>query len=223
MKQNYWLSISDMMSGLMLIFLFISVSYMVYANNQKDKVKRIAIAYQELRHDIYKELYDAFKYDLINWNAELDSQKLAVRFKAPEVLFVQGSDELNERFRNILREFFPKFIGILVKSKYMQNIEEVRVEGHTSSEWKQSFSADEVYLKNMELSQDRTRSVLSYILLLENLIDKKDWLKKHLTANGLSSSKLILVDGKEDPDKSRRVEFRIRTDAERQIQKILNE
>ena len=53
-------------------------------------------------------------------------------------------------------------------------------------------------------------------------------MKKHekfmiekVTANGLSYSKRIIINGKEDKKLSRRVEFRIRTKAERKLDQIL--
>ena len=42
-----------------------------------------------------------------------------------------------------------------------------------------------------------------------------------VTANGLSYSKRIIINGKEDKKLSRRVEFRIRTKAERKLDQIL--
>ena len=75
----------------------------------------------------------------------------------------------------------------------------------------------------MELSQDRTRSVLRFVLDTVNEGEPREWTRRHLTANGLSSSQPILVDGAEDPAASRRVEFRVRTDAERQLREILDE
>ena len=72
----------------------------------------------------------------------------------------------------------------------------------------------------MELSQNRTRSVLSYCLQMVEA-DKKEWTKARITANGLSSSHLIFnMDGTENAALSRRVEFRIRTNAEKQLEKI---
>ena len=75
----------------------------------------------------------------------------------------------------------------------------------------------------MELSQDRTRSVLSHCLInLGHLVaDKLSWARQKITANGLSSSNLFFSDGKYDQEKSRRVEFRIRTNAEERIETIL--
>ena len=94
------------------------------------------------------------------------------------------------------------------------NIEEIRIEGHTNS--------NGGYYSNMELSQDRTRAVLQYCFSLMS-DDLEEWLKGLVTANGLSSSHLILkMNGEEDKDLSRRVEFRVRTNAEKQLEDIAN-
>ena len=74
----------------------------------------------------------------------------------------------------------------------------------------------------MELSQCRTRSVLDHVLQIPEIKEKKGWLKQFVTANGLSSSKLIEFNGEEDKEKSRRVEFRVRTKAEKRIVEILD-
>ena len=86
--------------------------------------------------------------------------------------------------------FFPRYIRILSIPKYKENIEEIRIEGHTSSEWLNEIDSDRSYFKNMELSQDRTRSVLEYVLILVEG-RQKEWCRTRITANGLSSSKLI--------------------------------
>ncbi len=75
----------------------------------------------------------------------------------------------------------------------------------------------------MKLSQSRTRSVLQHVLNLFKVTNKKKWLKKHLTANGLSSSRLIETNEIEDEEASRRVEFRVETNAEKQIEEIINQ
>ena len=74
----------------------------------------------------------------------------------------------------------------------------------------------------MQLSQARTLSVLRYVLVNTN-INNKDWTKNILTANGLSSSKLILNnDGTENQQASQRVEFKVRTNADEYMQEVLN-
>jgi outer membrane protein OmpA-like peptidoglycan-associated protein len=142
----------------------------------------------------------------------------------PEILFQVGSSELNQHFKNILDNFFPRFIQILTDPKYKDEIEEIRIEGHTSSEWAGESSPYQAYFNNMELSQNRTRNVLIYIL--SKIKDEKlfNWTKSKLTANGLSSSKLIYnLDQTENKERSRRVEFKIKTNAEKQINKILKQ
>lgn len=217
---DHWISISDMMSLLMMIFLFIAISYMINVTREKDKIKEIAITYNRLQNELYDDLYTEFKENLEDWNADIDRQSLAVRFESPDVLFETGSFIIKPKFREILSDFFPRYIKIL--SKYKDDIEEIRIEGHTSSDWP-GVSSDLAYFNNMRLSQDRTRSVLEYALNLSSIVESKDWVRKNLTANGLSSSKLITIEGIEDKERSRRVEFRVRTNAEKRIVKIISE
>jgi outer membrane protein OmpA-like peptidoglycan-associated protein len=75
----------------------------------------------------------------------------------------------------------------------------------------------------MELSQNRTRSVLSFVLENTNYEDsEREWIQLNLTANGLSFSKPIAENKTENGQSlNRRVEFRIRTNAEKQIDEIL--
>ena len=59
-----WISISDLMAGLMMIFLFIAISYMNSLQIRAKQIKKIAVAYQELQDNLYQELYQEFKDDL---------------------------------------------------------------------------------------------------------------------------------------------------------------
>lgn len=57
---------------------------------------------------------------------------------------------------------------------------------------------------------------------LSEVKDKLSWLKKYVTANGLSSSRLINHEnGTEDLARSQRVEFRIINNSEARIARIL--
>ena len=136
------------------------------------------------------------------------------------MLFAQGEADIQIDFKKILDDFFPRYIQILKQPKYVSAIAEIRIEGHTSSEWSEIVSQQEAYILNMELSQDRTRSVLQYVLQIPAIHGNRDWIQHYLTANGLSSSKLITYqDGTQNREESRRVEFRVRTNAEKQLEK----
>ncbi|MBT9096284.1 OmpA family protein [Methylovulum psychrotolerans] len=217
---EHWLSVSDMMSGLMVIFLFIAITYMMQISEDRNQLVEIAVTYEKTKSAIYEQLLVEFKDDLKKWNAEIDKQSLAFRFQEPDVLFNVGEAEIKDKFKVILDEFFPRYIKIL--KQYQADIEEIRIEGHTSSEWSTKFlSPEKSYFLNMELSQNRTRATLEYCLMLPQIASERAWIKQILTANGLSSSKPILVNGQEDTVHSRRVEFKVKTNSETQILKIL--
>lgn len=221
LKEEHWIPLSDLMTGLMMMFMLIAILYMIKVENETQKIKDVAVIYNEMRSQLYEDLNAEFKQDLVKWGAELDKD-LTIRFKEPDVLFDTGKDGLKPKFIEILNDFFPRYIKILGSGKYKQSIEEIRIEGHTSSIWSVGTPENTAYFLNMELSQARTRSVLQYVLLLPRINAQQQWLKEHLTANGLSSSKLIYdANGKENKEGSQRVEFRVRTNADARISEIL--
>lgn len=156
---------------------------------------------------IYQELFEEFKDDLPAWMAEILPTTLTVRFQNPDIFFEIGNSLPNFYYKKILANFFPRYIKLL--KKYAAVIEAISIEGHTSSEWRSSSSEDEAYFNNMILSQARTYTVLEYCLLLPSLENEKAWLRRILTANGLSSSRVIINNHFENIEFSRRVEFRI--------------
>jgi len=105
------------MAGLMMIFLFIAISYMNNVQIRAQQIRKIAVAYQELQDDLYEDLFREFKDDLQGWGAEIDKESLSVRFLVaqdhisidfhePEVLFEVGSAEVTPFFQKILTDFF---------------------------------------------------------------------------------------------------------------------
>ena len=221
-QEAHWIPLSDLMTGLMVLFLLIAVTYMVRVEADANRIKEIAVAYNETRDALYQDLHNEFQDDLPKWKAELVKSDLSIRFKDPDVLFASGRSELKPEFKQILSNFFPRYERILASAKYRNSISEIRIEGHTSSGWTTVTTADNAYYLNMELSQARTRSALDLVLGLPESVADREWLKHFVTANGLSSSQLVLDDnGNEDVARSRRVVFRVRTDAENRIAKIL--
>lgn len=218
--EEHWIPLADLMAGLMFLFLLIAVTYMVQVEEQAKKAKQIAVIYQDVRLNLYHDLDKEFHSDLPKWGAQLHDD-LSIRFTEPDVLFDTGSATLRPRFTSILSNFFPRYVRILRSERYRGSISEVRIEGHTSSQWIVGMGAKPAYINNMSLSQDRTRTVLQYVLDLPSLQSSQSWLMSKVTANGLSSSHLILKNDREDALQSQRVEFRVRTDADNQIRKII--
>ena len=232
--EEHWVSISDVMAGLMVIFLFLAISYMVNVRLKaneiivyKNEVEKLLDAYKNLQAALYKELSAEFEGSRTKktqfrtvWRGHLDMETLSIGFKKP---FTQGDATVPNTFKNVLRNFFPRYIAILTKPEYRDGIAEIRIEGHTSSEWFDAVGLDIAYYNNMKLSQDRSRNVLQYVLEIKHptITQNKEWIKKYLTANGLSSSKLIFrPDGTQNREESRRVEFRVVTKSEKLIDEI---
>lgn len=217
---QFGLSIGDLMAALLLIFVLLLIGTMLKLQEEFDSKSDIAERYKELQIDLYDDLYAEFEEDLEVWDAEIDST-LTIRFKEPDVLFARGQSYIKPEFKNILSDFFPRYIGVLRTDKYIDHIEEIRIEGHTSIEGRNGMTTEQSYFYNMKLSQDRTRTVLQYCLTqLKN--DIFVWTRDRATANGLSSVKPIAENKTEEERKqNRRVEFRIKTDAEKQIIEML--
>ena len=219
---EHWLTVSDLMAGLMMVFLFIAIAFMRHVSIERDKIKDVAVAYQENQVAIFNALNAEFKSDLITWKASIDKETLSFQFDSPEVLFDSGKSSLKVSFERILSDFIPRYLFVL--DKYRRSIDEVRIEGHTSSEWGPNTNTADAYFLNMKLSQNRTRSVLYYAYFLPGLSGiQRKWIKSSFAAVGLASSRLKLnMDGSENKKKSRRVSFRVMTNADIQIRKIID-
>jgi len=214
---EHWLSVSDLMAGLMMVFLFIAIVFMLKTQKDNEKIKDVAVAYQENQVAIYEALESEFKNDLDKWGAEIDKETLSFNFQSPDVLFGNNETKLHTAYKNILNDFFPRYVEVL--KPFRESLDEIRIEGHTSSAGLRGSSEQDAYFYNMKLSQDRTRSVLEYGYGL--MPEEATWIKANIAAVGFSSSRLVEVNGVEDPKKSRRVSFRAITNADIQIKRIL--
>lgn len=219
---EHWVSVSDLMSGLMMVFLFISIALMRHALIERDKIKEVAVAYQNNQVALYEALKSEFDADLERWNADIDRDTLSFEFKSPDILFGLGSSLMRPQFKEVLSDFFPRYMGVL--NRFKDSINEVRIEGHTSSQWNMGVNAEEAYFRNMELSQARTRSVLLFVQGLKATQDDQAWIRRNVAAVGLSSSRLVLdANGNEDAERSRRVTFRVISNAETQIRRLIQD
>ena len=155
---SVWLSNSDLMAGLMIIFLFISIGFIREKAPEVVGSQDYVLNYlsftdskeDEIDQNLKQEFTDQEKKE---WQLEIIPDENLIRFNAPDVMFSQSTFELNDRFKIIINSFFPRYIKVL--SKFGSLISEIRIEGHTSSEWKDT-SPKIAYIKNMVLSQERT-------------------------------------------------------------------
>jgi outer membrane protein OmpA-like peptidoglycan-associated protein len=232
-KETFWIPYADLMTVLMVIFLFISLSYMGLVQFQKNQQDEIFKEYKQTKKALYSELDSTFKDNFKQWNVAIDSNDLSIKFNNPQVLFEPGSDVVNKDFRQILSEFFPKYLNIVLQEKYKDKISEIRIEGHTDT--KPTGETNDPYVDNIILSQKRSMQVLRFVRQLSTFTSleekKKSQLQFWLTANGLSYGRTLDDNNnltfyskqKANEDFSRRVEFRIVTTSDKLVEKVLEQ
>src|ERR1700760_1073884 len=117
-QEDHWVPLSDLMTGLMMIFLLVAIVFMLQVKRNEAKiveaqnrVRDIATHYTDLRSQLYQELTAEFKNDLTRWRASIKPD-LTVRFEEPSVQFDIGASVVKDSFKPILSSFFPRYIRI---------------------------------------------------------------------------------------------------------------
>lgn len=227
-KSNVWMSVSDLMTGLMVIFLFIAIAYI----SRVQKNQTVLTDYVETKNKLYEKLVTEFQKDTVTWQMAI-GKDLSMKFNNPTVLFKSGSASLTPQFRSILDEFLPRYFDILLSDTLKNRIQEIRIEGHTDNVPAPQYAPDP-YIANVILSQQRALNVLLYLrqmpAFLQYTEDQKRLLEFWFTANGLSYGKSLDCNGEYtnktkreiDLKLSRRVEFRIVTSGEEVLENFVN-
>ena len=228
-ETSIWISNTDLMSGLLVLFLFIAILMNQGLSEAQDEIKKITGASNEVRRELQESIKQNFSAEEIKrYNLDQENNVGAASFDKGDGRFLVGSSELTPEFRATLQVFLPKYIKSIsdIYEKDTDKIKEIRIEGHTSTEWfannnGQLVTANDAYIKNMELSQNRTRAIIQFALSLPELVPYHSLIKEKLTANGLSSSQIIKKeDGSEDFDASRRIEFKVVVNDEATVKAI---
>ena len=216
-RSNVWMSVSDLMTGLMIIFLFVAVSYMVKVQDNQS----VLTNYVDTKKNLHEKLVSEFAGDTAKWQMSI-GKDLTMKFDNPTVLFASGEWELTDPFKDILEEFLPRYFNILLKDTLRDRIQEIRIEGHTDDVPIPRLDQDP-YIANIILSQRRALSVVKYFRELpvfqEYTEEEQRLIEYWLTANGFSYGKSLDENGTYtmlsgnpiNRGLSRRVEIRIVT------------
>lgn len=230
-KSNVWLSVSDLMTGLMVIFLFVAIAYI---KRSQDSIKERQSPLQEYvdnKKNLHDKLVDEFQPETTNGTISIKGD-LSMRFENAETLFPTGGTSLTPKFKEILSEVLPRYLRILLNDAMRNKIREIRIEGHTDDAPIPGLDPDP-YIANLILSQHRALSVMRFIRSLpeykEYTQEERRLLEYWFTANGLSYGRALdedngfsLISGKPIiRDRSRRVEFRIVTSGEEVLENFI--
>ena len=211
---GYWISFSDLMSGVLIIFMLLFIYKILdYQNNIESKEAMIE-SLSSTRAQIITMLQEEFEKEDID--ILIDPKTGAIRL-SEAILFYYGRNELKEEGKSFLQKFIPIYVRILFSDeKIKSQVSQIIIEGHTDD------SGDYIY--NLKLSQERALSVVEYLIGDGFNYDYKNDLQYNLTANGRSFSELITnEDSTVNADASRRVEIKFRLNEEETLMQIKQE
>ena len=202
-ENPFSLSLGDLMAGLLLIFVLLLSFVMLRLENLMEE-KRRELELLDDRERIKKLLISQLLKEFSEFDVEIDPDTGVIRI-TEGILFDFGEDELKQVGKAFLRQFTPKYVGILLSDPLVkEHISQVIIEGHT----------DNVggYEYNLSLSLRRAKSVAVYLFTKEfGTFRYADDLKKLLSANGRSFVQPIAPnDVAEGRAQNRRVEFQFR-------------
>ncbi len=184
-----WLSIGDLMSGLLLVFVLLFVAAILQLQDYiEQSTDRRVFIIQSLQQ----------KFNEQNIDAAVDEETGDISI-ADSVLFDEGRFALLDDGKNFLNRFIPVYSEVIFSNELIEEeIVRVVMEGHTSS-----LGFDHT---NMELSLNRANSVANYIITEMEFSHKERFIQK-MQASGRGE---IDADQSIDNAADRRVMFRFK-------------
>lgn len=197
----FWVTMSDLMLGIAVIFIVLFV--FAISGYTQNRIQKESMKYQ---------LNDALKVELKKNNIEAEVDKFSGNVKISDLeLFELNSWKLSSKGTDYLSKFIPIYFDTLFADKKLSDkIIKISIEGHTDSQaFKSASSAQDHYLKNLNLSLKRAEAISDYVIRSCYKKPYNNELIKKLSTEGKSFTSPVIVNGKEDYNKSRRVELNI--------------
>lgn len=155
--------------------------------------------------DFYTQLCKLFENE-IKKKQLIIKKDLTIEFIDKNLYFKAGQFKLNSLQKKIYTKIFKKLVSFLYTHK--TDIDTLEINGHTSSEWKNTKLTDK-YLNNEMLSMKRSYETLKSLFLTQDTTKQK-YLVQILKGSGLNYKQKIIINNQEDKAKSRRVSLKIR-------------
>lgn len=222
----FFMSISDLMTGL--LFIFILLFLREYLTSNKEEYKDILKKYEILKEENEKKekiinLLEKENEKYRNQDRKIEEiyQKIEKKLKESiknnpyvkidtvkqelildnSVLFDSGEWKLKEKGKDTLRKVLPTFFGTFLDDKeIISYLEQLTIEGHTDDTGPSNPQIN--YLYNLDLSQKRAFEVVNFIYednILSNSLSEERLkkLKIYLSSNGKSNADLIFEENKD--------------------------
>lgn len=218
---HYYISISDLMTSLLFIFIlilsYVMLSFVKKEDELSNEIKKIEqnIEYRgELLQNLQEELLGK------NISVEIDKENGNMRLKS-DLLFQSGSATISDEGKRQIGEIAQLLMIKMVEEKYKMAIDTIFIEGHTDTIPIRVSNKCRSQWSNKELSAQRAINTYIHMLLTTNndintLKNKKE---KHLLSySGYADTRQLCDESqlqniatqeeiKECRSKNRRIEF----------------
>ncbi|MFA6989437.1 MAG: OmpA family protein [Candidatus Gastranaerophilaceae bacterium] len=194
----FWASMSDLLLGLCIIFIVLFALSMIGLSKKN-------MEQEQIKQNISKKLIEKFQKE----NIKVEVNKFSGNIKISDLeLFELNKSEISQKGKKFLDKITPIYFDTLLGDQEIRkNLDQIIIEGHTDSHsFANTGSNEENYVKNLNLSTKRASSVAAYMVTK----NYNNSLINLLSVNGRSFSDPVIINGKEDFAKSRRVELKFR-------------
>lgn len=212
-ENPYWVSFSDLMSGLLVIFILASVALIIELTQKTNQVDA-GIEQLKKAEEVRRNIVFDIKEELARRNVfvEIAENDTVIRIPDQTLSFVSGEDELpkDSKTQDAVREIGLVLHQAIMKKERLKYLDTVFVEGHTDS--------DNIYYRgkgNWGLSVDRAISVWN---IWQSDIDIKPkfgsldnvYGQKLFSVSGYAATRRVNITENNDTDKSknRRIDIR---------------
>lgn len=197
----FWVTMSDLLLGLTMVFMTLFILTMTGFTQQK-------LQQQSAQSEVAKNLIKSMQEQKID--ATIDNLTGQVKISDME-LFDVNSYKLSEKGKKYLDRFIPIYVNTIFSNENLSDkITNIVIQGHTDSQtYAGIFSKEGQFTKNMDLSLKRANAVEDYIFKTGYNKKYTDKLTKTLVVEGKSYTEPVIINGKEDYNKSRRVELKL--------------
>lgn len=179
---HYYISISDLMTSLLFIFILI-LSYVMLSFVKKEDELSNEIEKIEQNIEYRGELLKDLKEELLgkNISVEIDKENGNMRLKS-DLLFKSGSATISTEGRRQIGEIAQLFMIKMFEPKYKMAIDTIFIEGHTDGVPIRVSNGCRDLWSNKELSAQRAINTYSQMLFVtDNAINTlKNKKEKHL-------------------------------------------
>ncbi|MFY7806188.1 MAG: OmpA family protein [Limnoraphis robusta] len=205
---SVWLSIGDLMSGLLLFFALLFITVQVQLNDYVKKLDEKMAQVEKLSKELeqYQQAFKALPQIIINalegkvgtedtFTVDPATGDVSIRDR---ILFDDNSSVLKAEGKEFLKAFIPVYSEVVFSnSEFSEQIARIIIEGHTSSAGTPT--------RNMQLSLERALAVSNYILSNELSFTQKPQFQNKILVSGRGE---IDADQTQDNSGDRKVTFR---------------